>query len=147
MKTVRTLLYVFSALFMLSVVFVFLPWDWLNAFMALFGEYVYPDDSLVQYTVRMMLALVFWFGVRMAAAIYRAENNSLFLLILGLTFLSLAPVTVGLVWVYQLPLLFYSDAVSSVVVGVLFLVYRWQFTSHGVTRAGKSHQRGSRDGR
>ncbi len=38
MKTVRTLLYVFSALFMLSVVFVFLPWDWLNAFMALFGE-------------------------------------------------------------------------------------------------------------
>ena len=147
MKTVRTLLYVFSALSMLSAVFVFLPWDWLNAFMALFGEYVYPDDSLVQYTVRMMLALVFWFGVLMAAAIYRAENNSLFLLILGLTFLSLAPVTVGLVWVYQLPLLFYSDAVSSVVVGVLFLVYRWQFTSHGVTRAGKRHQRGSRDGR
>ena len=147
MKTVRTLLYVFSALSMLSAVFVFLPWDWLNAFMALFGEYVYPDDSLVQYTVRMMLALVFWFGVLMAAAIYRAENNSLFLLILGLTFLSLAPVTVGLVWVYQLPPLFYSDAVSSVVVGVLFLVYRWQFTSHGVTRAGKRHQRGSRDGR
>ncbi len=40
MKTVRTLLYVFSALFMLSAVVVFLPWDWLNAFMALFGEYV-----------------------------------------------------------------------------------------------------------
>ncbi len=75
MKTVRTLLYVFSALFMLSVVFVFLPWDWLNAFMALFGEYVYPDDSLVQYTVRMMLALAFWFGVLMAAAVYRAEND------------------------------------------------------------------------
>jgi len=41
------LLYVLSALFMLSVLFVFLPWDWLNAFMALFGEYVYPDDPLV----------------------------------------------------------------------------------------------------
>ncbi len=81
MKTVRTLLYVFSALFMLSVVFVFLPWDWLNAFMALFGEYVYPDDSLVQYTVRMMLALAFWIGVLMAAAVYRAENDPLFLLI------------------------------------------------------------------
>ena len=40
MKTVRALLYVFSGLFMLSGVFVFLPWDWLNAFMALFGEYV-----------------------------------------------------------------------------------------------------------
>ncbi len=133
MKTVRTLLYVFSALFMLSVVFVFLPWDWLNAFMAFFGEYVYPDDPLVQYTVRMMLALAFWFGVLMAAAVDRAD--SLFLLILGLTFLSLAPVTAGMVWVYQLPLLFYSDAVSSVVVGVLFLVYRRQVTSRGASAA------------
>jgi hypothetical protein len=106
MKTVRILLYVFSALFMLSVVFVFLPWDWLNAFMALFGEYV-----------------------------YQAENDPLFLLILGLTFLSLAPVTVGLVWVYQLPLLFYSDAVSLLVVGVLFLVYRWQVISRGASAA------------
>ncbi len=33
MKTVRTLLYVISALFMLSVVIVSLPWDLLNAFM------------------------------------------------------------------------------------------------------------------
>ncbi len=112
MKTVRTLLYVFSALFMLSLVIVFLPWDWLNAFMALFGEYVFPDDPLVKYTVRLMMALAFWVGVLMAAAVYRAENDPLFLLIFGLTFLSLAPVTVGLVWVYQLPLLFYSDAVS-----------------------------------
>ena len=135
MKTVRTLLYVFSAFFMLSAVFLFLPWDWLNAFMALFGEYVYPDDPLVQYTVRMMLALAFWIGVLMAAAVYQAENDPLFLLILGLTFLSLAPVTVGLVWVYQLPLLFYSDAVSSLVVGVLFLVYRWQVISRGASAA------------
>ena len=74
MKTVRTLLYVFSAFFMLSVVFLFLPWDWLNAFMALFGEYVFPHDSLVQYLVRMMLALTFWFGVLMAAAVYRLGN-------------------------------------------------------------------------
>ena len=84
----------------------------------------------------MMLALAFWIGVLMAAAVYRAENDPLFLLILGLTFLSLAPVTVGLVWVYQLPLLFYSDAVSSVVVGVLFLVYRGQVTSRGASTAG-----------
>ncbi len=41
----------------------------------------------------------------------------------------------GLVWVYQLPLLFYSDAVSSVVVGVLFLVYHWQVTSRGASAA------------
>ena len=124
MKTVRTLLYVSSAFFMLSGVFLFLPWDWLNAFMALFGEFVFPHDSLVQYLLRMMLALTFWFGVLMAAAVYRAENDPLFPLILGLTFLSLAPITVGLVWVYQLTPLFYIDAVSSLVIGVLFLVYR-----------------------
>ncbi len=35
----------------------------------------------------------------------------------------------------QLPLLFYSDAVSSVVVGVLFLVYRGQVTSRGASAA------------
>ncbi len=40
-----------------------------------------------------------------------------------------------LVWVYQLPLLFYSDAVSSVVVGVLFLVYRRQASSRGASAA------------
>ncbi len=44
-------------------------------------------------------------------------------------------VTVGLVWVYQLPLLFYSDAVSSVVVGVLFLVYRGQVTRRSASAA------------
>ncbi len=82
-----------------------------------------------------MLALAFWIGVLMAAAVHRAENDPFFLLILGWTFLSLAPVTVGLVWVYQLPLLFYSDAVSSVVVGVLFLVYRRQVTSRGASAA------------
>ena len=118
------MLYAGSAFFMFSVVFLFLPWDWLHAFMALFGEYVFPHDSLVQYLVRMMLALTFWFGGRMAAAVYRAENDPLFPLILGLTFLSLAPVTGGLVWVYQLPLLFYIDAVAALVIGVLFLVYR-----------------------
>ena len=126
MKTVRTLLYVSSAFFMLSGVCLFLPWDWLNAFMALFGEFVFPHDSLVQYLLRMMLALTFWFGVLMAAAVYRAESDPLFPLILGLTLLSLAPITVGLVWVYQLTPLFYIDAVSSVIIGVLFLVYRSQ---------------------
>ena len=124
MKTVRTLLYVSSAFFMLSGVFLFLPWYWLNAFMALFGEFVFPHDSLVQYLLRMMLALTFWFGVLMAAAVYRAQSEPLFPLILGLTLLSLAPITVGLVWVYQLTPLFYIDAVSSLVIGVLFLVYR-----------------------
>ena len=124
MKTVRTLLYVSSAFFMLSGVLLFLPWYWLNAFMALFGEFVFPHDSLVQYLLRMMLALTFWFGVLMAAAVYRAESDPLFPLILGLTLLSLAPITVGLVWVYQLTPLFYIDAVSSLVIGVLFLVYR-----------------------
>ena len=124
MKTVRTLLYVSSAFFMLSGVFLFLPWYWLNAFMALFGEFVFPHDSLVQYLLRMMLALTFWFGVLMAAAVYRVESDPLFPLILGLTLLSLAPITVGLVWVYQLTPLFYIDAVSSLVIGVLFLVYR-----------------------
>ena len=124
MKTVRTLLYVSSAFFMLSGVLLFLPWYWLNAFMALFGEFVFPHDSLVQYLLRMMLALTFWFGVLMAAAVYRAESDPLFPLILGLTLLSLAPITLGLVWVYQLTPLFYIDAVSSLVIGVLFLVYR-----------------------
>ena len=118
------MLYVSSAFFMLSGVFLFLPWYWLNAFMALFGEFVFPHESLVQYLLRMMLALTFWFGVLMAAAVYRAESDPLFPLILGLTLLSLAPITVGLVWVYQLTPLFYIDAVSSLVIGVLFLVYR-----------------------
>ena len=34
MKTVRTLLYVSSAFFILSGVFLFLPWYWLNLLLA-----------------------------------------------------------------------------------------------------------------
>ncbi len=49
---------------------------------------------------------------------------------------ALVTVTVGLVWVYQLPVLFYKYAVSSVVVGVLFLVYRRHVTSRGAPAAG-----------
>ncbi|MFQ5955796.1 MAG: hypothetical protein ACE5JZ_12095 [Kiloniellales bacterium] len=134
MKTVRTLLYVISGLFMLSVVFVFLPWGWLNAFMGWFGPFAYPDDPMVQYTVKIMLAVFFWIGILMAAAVYRAESNPLFLLIFGLTFVSLAAVVLALVSVYQLPWLMYGDAVSAVVTGALFLVYRWQVTGQGLWR-------------
>ncbi len=135
MKTVRTLLYVISALFMLSVVGVFLPWDWLNAFMGWFGPFAYPDDPMVQYSVKIMLAVFFWIGILMAAAVYRAESDPLFLLIFGLTYLSLAAVVAALVPVYQLPWLMYGDAASSVLTGVLFLVYRWQVMARGTPSA------------
>ncbi len=132
MKTVRILLYVISALFMLSVVGVFLPWDWLNALMGWFGPFAYPDDPMVQYSVKIMLAVFFWIGILMVAAVTRAESDPLFLLIFGLTYLSLAAVVAALVPVYQLPWLMYGDAASSVLTGVLFLVYRWQVTHRGV---------------
>ncbi len=124
-----------SALFMLSVVGVFLPWDWLNALMGWFGPFAYPDDPMVQYSVKIMLAVFFWIGILMVAAVTRAESDPLFLLIFGLTYLSLAAVVAALVPVYQLPWLMYGDAASSVLTGVLFLVYRWQVMGRGTPSA------------
>ncbi len=126
MNAIRTVLYVASALFVVAIVFVFLPWSSVNAFLGWFGPFAYPDDPIVQYTVKMVLVIFFWFGVLMATAVSRAEKYQLILLIFGLTFLSVAGFAFGLGWVYDLPWFFYLDGVSSAVVGALLLVYRSQ---------------------
>ena len=51
MKVLTFILYLSSALMMLSAVFIFLPWDMLNAWMALFAPVAYPATPLVQYQV------------------------------------------------------------------------------------------------
>ena len=126
MNAIRTVLYVVSALFVVAIVFVFLPQSSVNAFLGWFGPFAYPDDPIVQYTVRMVLVIFFWLGVLMATAVSRAEKYQLILLILGLTFFSVAGLAFGLGWVYDLPWFFYLDSVSAAVVGALLLVYRSQ---------------------
>ena len=131
MTVMRIALYVVSALFLAPLVFVFLPWNALNAFMGLFGPFAYPDAPIVQYTVKVMLVIFFWIGVVIAVAVSRPEKYQVILLVLGLTFLSLAVFSLALGWIYGLPWFFYLDAVSSAIVGPLFLVYRSQATRVG----------------
>lgn len=126
MKGVKAALYVASALFMLSAVFAVLPWSRLNAFIAWFGPFAYPDDPVVQYTVRIMLVIFFWLGILMAVAVSQAGKYRVFLLIFGLTFLSAAGFAPVLVWIHGLPWIFYLDGASAAVVGALFLIYRSQ---------------------
>ncbi len=126
MKAIRVILYVVSALFVLSAVFVILPWSAMNAFMGWFGPFAYPDDPFVIYTVKISLVMFAWVGILMAAAVSQAARYQLFLLIFGATFLSAAGFAVGLVQFYGLPWIFYLDGISSAVVGALFLVCRSQ---------------------
>ncbi len=131
MNVVKAALYVASALFMLSAVFAVLPWSMLNAFIAWFGPFTYPDDPVVQYTVRIMLLIFFWLGILMAVAVSQAGKYRFNLLIFGLTFLSTAGFALVLVWIHELPSIFYLDAASAGVVGALFLIYRSQAQGGG----------------
>ncbi len=126
MNLIRIVLYVASALMLASAVLVFLPWSALNAFIGWFGPFAYPDEALVQYTVKVTLVVMFWVGVVMAVAVWRPVDFELILLILGLTFLSLGGFALVLGWVYGVPWFFYIDAAFSAAVGVLFVVYRSQ---------------------
>ncbi len=126
MNVIRIVLYVASALMLASAILAFLPWGTLNAFMGWFGPFAYPDEPLVQYTVKAMLFVFAWLGVVMAVAVRRPEEYELLLLILGLLFLSVAGFCLVIGWVYGVAWFFYLDAAFSAAVGVLFVVYRSQ---------------------
>lgn len=126
MNVIRIVLYVASALVLASAILAFLPWGTLNAFMGWFGPFAYPDEPLVQYTVKVILFVFAWLGVVMAVAVRRPEEYELLLLILGLLFLSLAAFCLVIGWVYGVAWFFYLDAAFSAAVGVLFVVYRSQ---------------------
>ena len=59
-------------------------------------------------------------------AVSQAGRYRFNLLIFGLTFLSTAGFALVLVWIHDLPSIFYLDAASAGVVGALFLIYRSQ---------------------
>ncbi len=124
MNAIRNILYIASALIAASVILVFVPWSTLNAFLAWFGPFAFPDDPLVQYTVKVMMLIFFWLGVLMAAAVWRAAQHELILLILGWTFISAGGACLVLGWVYGVPWFFYIDAAVSGAVGVLAVIYR-----------------------
>ncbi len=122
MKALTIILYVFSALLMLSAVLIFLPWSMLNSWMAFFAPVAFPDTPLVQYTVKIFLLIMFWIGVQLAVAV--ARRYPVMLLTLAGLFLSTGVLCLALVWTYDVPPIFYLDALSSAVLGILILVYR-----------------------
>jgi hypothetical protein len=126
MNVIRIVLYVASALVLATAILAFLPWGTLNAFMGWFGPFAYPDEPLVQYTVKVIFVVFAWLGVVMAVAVRRPEEYELLLLILGLLFLSVAGFCLVIGWVYGVAWFFYLDAAFSAAVGVLFVVYRSQ---------------------
>ena len=125
-EAVKGILYLFAALFMVSVIFVFTPWDTLNAFMHLFGPAGFPADPTVQYTVKNFFLIMFWFGLLLAIAVRRPERHGDTLLVLGGTCLSAAVLCLALGWTYGVEEFFYIDAVSAAVTGLLILFYRSQ---------------------
>ncbi|MCH7710754.1 MAG: hypothetical protein IH903_03875 [Proteobacteria bacterium] len=128
MKALTYILYLFSALFMLSAVFIFLPWSTLNAWMALFAPVAYPATPLVQYTVKVFFLIMFWIGVQLAVAV--ARRYPVMLLTLAGLFLSVAILCLALGWTYDVPRFFYLDALASAALGILVMVYRARATGN-----------------
>jgi hypothetical protein len=126
MVYIRTVLYLAAALLVLFGAFAVLPWEMLNAFMRLFSPLIYPDDPIVQYTIRGMYLLILWLGVLLALAVRRPRAYGPVLFVFGGLFLSWAGLSVFLVRFYDLPLIFYGDAVYGIILGVLFFFYRWK---------------------
>ena len=128
MKALTFVLYLFSALFMLSAVFIFLPWSTLNAWMAFFAPVAYPETPLVQYTVKIFFLIMFWIGVQLAVAV--ARRYPVMLLTLAGLFLSAAILCLALGWTYDVPRFFYLDALLSAALGILVMVYRVRATGN-----------------
>ncbi len=128
MKALTYILYVFSAMLMLSAVFIFLPWSTLNAWMAFFAPVAYPATPLVQYTVKILLLIMFWIGVQLAVAV--ARRYPVMLLTLAGLFLSTAVLCLALGWTYDVPRFFYLDAMSSAALGILVVIYRSRATGN-----------------
>ncbi len=128
MKALPYILYVFSALLMLSAVLIFLPWSTLNAWMALFAPVAYPATPLVQYTVKILFLIMFWIGVQLAVAV--AKRYPVMLLTLAGLFLSAAILSLALGWTYDVHRFFYLDALSSAALGILVVVYRARATGN-----------------
>jgi hypothetical protein len=128
MKALTFILYLFSALMMLSAVFIFLPWSTLNAWMALFAPVAYPATPLVQYTVKILLLIMFWIGVQLAVAV--ARRYPVLLLTLAGLFLSTAVACLALGLIYDVPPFFYLDVLSSSALGIGIMVYRARATGN-----------------
>ncbi len=128
MKALTFVLYLFSALLMLSAVLIFLPWSTLNSWMALFAPVAFPATPLVQYTVKIFLLIMFWIGVQLAVAV--ARRYPVMLSTLAGLFLSTAVLCLALVWTYDVPSIFYLDALSSALLGILVVVYRARATGN-----------------
>ena len=128
MKALTYILYLFSALLMLSAVLIFLPWSTLNSWMAWFAPVAYPDTPLVQYTVKVFFLIMFWIGVQLAVAV--ARRYPVMLSTLAGLFLSAAVLCLALGWIYDVPWFFYLDALSSAALGILVVVYRARATGN-----------------
>ncbi|MEE8055132.1 MAG: hypothetical protein V3S73_02435 [Gammaproteobacteria bacterium] len=126
MSVLKFILYLVAAFCLVSAIFVFLPWEYFNAFIGLFSDTIFPDDAVVRYMVRAILLTFFWVGVLIVLAVREPAKYGAVLTGLGLYFLSWAVVSGVLVWTYSLPSTFYGDLVSGIIIGILFLVYRAQ---------------------
>jgi len=124
MAAIRIILYIFSALFMLSLVCLFLPWDTLNALMLALGAEAYPDTPLVIYSIKGFLLLGFWLGVLLAIATRRPLVHERVLLTFGGLGLSFTLAAVILGWTYGVGNYFYADAISGLILGILALLHR-----------------------
>lgn len=124
MKVIRSLLYATSVLFMLSIIGVLGPWDWINAVIRPFSPEVYPDQPLVQYSIKAFLLIMFWIGVLLAIAVRRPRQNRAALFIIGWMCLSAGIICIPLGVIYQVPKFFYYDALSGMVIGILVFYYR-----------------------
>ncbi len=126
MNVMKGLLYFVGALFIVSVVLVFIPWASINALMGFFGAPAFPDAPIVQYTVKILYLIMFWIGVLLLVAVRSPVQHAAVLAVLGGMCLSLAVACLAVGWAYDVPPFFYWDAASSGVIGALILLYRHQ---------------------
>ncbi len=69
--------YINSALFPASLVFVFLPWNMLNAFLGWVGPFAYPDEPIVRYSSRPCWSPFSGSAFSLSRPFRRPRNNNL----------------------------------------------------------------------
>lgn len=124
MKIMQVVLYLFALLFLLAGVFAVLPWPMITGFMDWAGGIGYPDAAIAVYTLRSFMLIMFWLGVLIFLVARDPAAHAQTALVLAGMFLTTGVLCLVLGLRYGLPHFFYSDVVSSAVLGALLLAYR-----------------------
>lgn len=126
MRALKICLWISGIVCLLSVFGLFLPMDWLESMMKLFGDQTLPDSPLCVYTIRLMSATYAAVGVFYIILALRPMDYGVLVPFSGIAALFIGVVCGITGLMVSIPILwFMGDSISCMIFGILILIF-WE---------------------